>query len=191
MASLRTDLQGESLFSYPVKGFGRFDRVSQMTCCVTALAFHDAGMPYAQERKQDIGILGTNSDGCLQSNLDYFNDFVANGRTLGRANYFVYTLPSIPMSEAAIHFQCRGPLLYMRFPRKPVASLLRQADGMILRGESTAMLAVSASEEDAQCFMMRRVDDVPGEQVFRLEKVIEVAERGLPVGEMIAALTDL
>jgi hypothetical protein len=38
---------------------------------------------------------------------------------------------------------------------------------------------------------MRRVDDVPGEQVFRLEKVIEVAERGLPVGEMIAALTNL
>jgi len=191
MRSLRADLQGESLFSYPVKGFGRYDRVSQMTCCVAALAFHDAGISYAQNRKQDIGILGTNSDGCLQSNLDYFNDFVANGRTLGRANYFVYTLPSIPMSEAAIHFQCQGPLLYMTFPKEPVASMLRQADRMILRGESTAMLAVSAGEEDAQCFMMRRVDDVSGEQVFRLEEVIEIAERGLPVGETIAALTDL
>jgi len=185
------DLQAESLFSYPVKGFGRFDRVSQMTCCVTALAFHDAGMSYAQDRKQDIGILGTNSHGCLQSNLDYFKDFVANGRTLGRANFFVYTLPSIPMSEAAIHFRCQGPLLYMTFPREPVASLLGQADGMILRGESKAMLAVRASEEDAQCFMMRRVDDVSGEQALELEKVIEIAARGLPVGEMIAALADL
>ena len=191
LSSLRMDLRAESLFSYPVKGFGRFDRVSQMTCCVTALAFHDAGMSYAQDRKQDIGILGTNSHGCLQSNLEYFKDFVANGRTLGRANFFVYTLPSIPMSEAAIHFRCQGPLLYMTFPREPVASLLSQADGMILRGESKAMLAVSASEEDAQCFMMRRVDDVSGEQALELEKVIEIAARGLPVGEMIAALADL
>jgi hypothetical protein len=179
------------LFSYPVKGFGKYDRVSQMTCCVAALAFHDSEMSYAQDRKQDIGILGTNADGCLQSNLDYFNDFVANGRTLGRANYFVYTLPSIPISEAAIHFRCQGPLLYSMFPHTPVGSMLRQADKMILRGEATAMLAVRASEWDAHCFMLRRVDDVPGEQVFRLEKVIEVAERGLPVGEMIAALTDL
>jgi len=179
------------LFSYPVKGFGRYDRVSQMTCCVAALAFHDAGMSYAQNRKQDIGILGTNSDGCLQSNLDYFKDFVANGRTLGRANYFVYTLPSIPMSEAAIHFQCRGPLLYMAFPKESVASMLRQADRMILRGESMAMLAVSASEEDAQCFMMSRADDVSGKDALRLEEVIEIAARGSAVGEMVAALTNL
>lgn len=191
LSSLRTDLQDESLFSYPVKGFGRFDRVSQMTCCVTALAFHDAGMSYGRDEKRDMGILGTNSDGCLRSNLDYFEDFVANGGTLGRANYFLYTLPSIPMSEAAIHFQCQGPLLYMSFPGKPVASLLSHADRMILRGESRAMLAVSASEEEAQCFVVRRADDVPGSRVFRLEKVIEVAERGLSVDETIGALTDL
>ncbi len=86
MRSLRADLQGDSLFSYPVKGFGKFDRISQMSCCVAALAFHDAEMSYSEDRKQDIGILGTNADGCLQSNLDYFNDFVVNGRTLGRAN---------------------------------------------------------------------------------------------------------
>jgi hypothetical protein len=189
--SLRTDLQGESLFSYPVKGFAKFDRVSQMTCCVAALAFHDAGMSYGQNRKQDIGILGTNLDGCLQSNLDYFNDFVENGRTLGRANYFVYTLPSIPVSEAAIHFQCQGPLLYMAFPVKSVASLLRQTDRMILRGESAAMLAVSASEEDARCFMMRGVDDVSGQRVFELEKLIDIAEGASPVDEMAGALTDL
>jgi hypothetical protein len=191
MKSLRSDLQGDSLLSYPVKGFGRYDRVSQMTCCVVALAFHDAGMSYAEDEKQDIGILGTNSDGCLQSNLDYFNDFVANGRTLGRANYFVYTLPSTPMAEAAIHFKCQGPLLYMMFPKKPVASLLRQADRMILRGESTAMLAVRASEKQAQCFMLRREDDISGKGVFEVEEVIEIAERVPHAGEMIAALTNL
>ena len=185
LGSLRSTLQGESVFSYPVKGFGKYDRASQMTCCVAALAFYDAGMSYSEDRKRDIGILGTNSDGCLQSNLDFFNDFVKNGRTLGRANLFVYTLPSIPVAEAAIYFKCQGPLLYMGYSREPVASLLRQSDRMILRGETTAMVAVRASEEDAQCFILRRRDDVSTESVLALEEVIEAASRTPSPGEMI------
>ena len=189
--SLRSELQEESVFLYPVKGFGKYDRVSQITCCVAALAFYDAGMSYSEDRKRDIGILGTNSDGCLQSNLDFFNDFVKNGRTLGRANLFVYTLPSIPVAEAAIYFKCQGPLLYMGYSREPVASLLRQSDRMILRGETTAMVAVRASEEDAQCFILRRRDDVSTESVLALEEVIEAANRTPSPGEMIEELARL
>ena len=187
--SLRSELQDESVFSYPVRGFGKYDRASQMTCCVAALAFHDAEMPYSESRKQDIGILGTNADGCLQSNLDFFNDFVENGRTLGRANLFVYTLPSIPVPEAAIYFKCQGPLLYMNFPRTPVASLLRQADRMILRGESRVMLAAMASEEHAQCFVLRRLDEASGEPISAVDEAIEIVETMAPLDEMIEALT--
>ena len=148
-------------------------------------------MSYSESQKQDVGILGTNSDGCLQSNLDFFEDFVANGRSRGRAKFFVYTLPSIPVAEAAIHFKCQGPLLYMGFPEKQVPSLLRQSDGMILRGESAAMLAVSASEEDAQCFVLRRERSVPADRVLGLEEVIDVAERMSSAEEMIGALADI
>jgi hypothetical protein len=191
LRSLRSTLQEDAVFLYPVKGFGKYDRVSQMTCCVAALAFYDAGMSYSEDRKRDIGILGTNSDGCLQSNLDFFNDFVKNGRTLGRANLFVYTLPSIPVAEAAIYFKCQGPLLYMGYSREPVASLLRQSDRMILRGETTAMVAVRASEEDAQCFILRRRDDVSTESVLALEEVIEAASGTPSPGEMIEELARL
>jgi hypothetical protein len=191
LRSLRSALQEDAVFSYPVKGFGKYDRASQLTCCVAALAFYDAGMSYSEDRKQDIGILGSNSDGCLQSNLDFFNDFVKNGRTLGRANLFVYTLPSIPVAEAAIYFKCQGPLLYMGYSREPVASLLRQSDRMIVRGETTAMVAVRASEEDAQCFILRRRDDVPTESVLALEEVIEAASRTPSPGEMIEELARL
>lgn len=186
--SLRSALQDEAVLSYPVKSFGKYDRAAQTTCCVAALALHDAEMPYSESRKQDIGILGTNADGCLQSNLDFFNDFVENGRTLGRANLFVYTLPSIPVAEAAIYFKCQGPLLYMTFPEKPIASLLRQADRMIHRGESTAMLAVMAGEQDGQCFVLRRSDDVSGEPISTVEEVIELEERTPLFEEMIEAL---
>ena len=188
LRSLRKSLQEESVLSYPVKGFGKYDRASQMTCCATALAFADAGMSYSENRKQDIVILGTNSDGCLRSNLDFFDDFVKNGRTLGRANLFVYTLPSIPVAEAAIHFRCQGPLLYMGFPREPIASLLLQSDRMILRGEAVAMVAVRATEEDAQCFILKRRDEEPAEPVLELEDVVGVAKRISSRREMIEEL---
>jgi hypothetical protein len=191
MGSLRSELQEGSVLSYPVKGFGKYDPVSKMTCCVSALALHDAGMSYSASQKQDIGILGTNSDGCLQSNLDFFRDFVANGRTLGRAKFFVYTLPSIPVAEAAIHFKCRGPLLYMGFPEKRVPSLLRQSDRMILRGESAAMLAVSASEKDALCFVLRGEQEAPADSVLGLDEVIDIAERTTSAEALIGPLTDL
>jgi hypothetical protein len=185
LKSLRSALHDEAVFSYPVKGFGKYDRASQMTCCAVALGLYDAGMPYSEDRKQDIGILGTNADGCLQSNIDFFNDFVKNGRTLGRANLFVYTLPSIPVAEAAIYFKCQGPLLYAGYSRDAIPSLLRQSDRMILRGETTAMVAVRASEEEAQCFILRRRDDVSSEPVLALDEVVEAASRSTSPGHMI------
>ena len=62
---------------------------------------------------------------------------------------------------------------------------------MMLRGESTAMLAVRSGENDAQCFMLRRVENVAGKEVFEVEEVIEIAERVPHADEMIAALTNL
>ncbi len=72
--SLHSKLQNESIFLYPVKNFGRFDTMSKMACCAGALALHDAGIRYSEKRKQDIGIIGTNTGGCLESNLNYFRD---------------------------------------------------------------------------------------------------------------------
>jgi len=183
--SLRSHLQNESILLYPVKGFGKFDAVSKRTCCAVALALHDAGMPYSADYKQDIGILGTNTDGCLQSNADFFRDFVENGRTLGRANLFVYTLPSSPMADAAIYFKCQGPVLYMFFPQKQIPSLLRYSDKMICRGEAPAMLAVRASEDDAVCFVMRREQDVIETNVLELEDVVGRIETASLLEEMI------
>jgi hypothetical protein len=189
IGSLRTELLNDSVFLYPVKSFGKFDRVSKMTCCVAALALFDAGISYSETRKQDIGILGTNSDGCLQTNVDFFKDFVEFGRTKGRATLFVYTLPSIPVAEAAIYFGCQGPTLYMTFSEKQTPSLLRHADKIILRRESPAMLALNASEEDALCFFLGRKQDVSPGRTIGLGEVIDIAEAARPLDETIGALS--
>ncbi|MCK4401172.1 hypothetical protein KAW08_02560 [bacterium] len=153
--SMYSKLQNESVFLYPVKNFGRFDTTSKMACCAGALALHDAGIKYSEKYKQDIGIISTNTDGCLKSNLDYFKDYVQTGRKLARGNLFIYTLPSSPLAEAAIHFGFQGPLLYIMFPQKQVSSLLQYAEGIISRREASAVLAMKVDEEKAVCFVMR------------------------------------
>lgn len=187
--SLHSRLQHESVFLYPAKNFGRFDAVSKMTCCAGALALRDAGITYSERHKQDMGILGTNTVGCLESNVRYFKDYVATGRKIARGNLFIYTLPTSPLAEAAISFGLQGPLLYMMFQQKRIPSLVRCAGKMILRGETQAMLAVKADENEAVCFVLRREEDVSTRRVFSLENAIATAEKMSRLEEMIRELT--
>ena len=191
MRALRSDLENEAVLLYPMKSFGKYDLVSKMTCCVSALALYDAGILYSENQKQDIGIVGTNADGCLQSNVEFFKDYVEHGRTLGRASLFVNTLPSIPVAEAAIYLKCRGPLVYMAFSQRQVPSLLSQSEKMILRGESKTILAVKASEQDALCFVVTRQKDVSEQTVFGVEEVMGVAEKFSALDEMVRTFTSM
>ena len=158
--SLNSKLRNESVFLYPVKNFGRFDTTSKMACCAGALALYDAGIRYSEKRRQDIGIIGTNADGCLISNLNYFKDYVQTGRKLARGNLFIYTLPSSPLAEAAIHFGFQGPLLYISDSQKQVSSLLQYAEGIISRREASTMLTMKVDEKRAVCFVLKREEDV-------------------------------
>ncbi len=186
---LHSRFQHESVFLYPVKNFGRFDAVSKMTCCAGALALRDAGIAYSEHHKQDMGILGTNTVGCLESNVHYFRDYIETGRKIARGNLFVYTLPSSPLAEAAIAFGLQGPLLYMMFQQKKIPSLVRCAGKMILRGETQAMLAVKADENEAVCFVLGREEDVSTSRVFSLENAIATAQKMSRLEEMIRELT--
>jgi len=154
--SLHSKLQNESIFLYPVKNFGRFDITSKMACCAGALALHDAGIKYSKNYEQDIGIIGTNTNGCLKSNLNYFKDYAQTGRKLARGNLFIYTLPSSPFAEASIHFGFQGPLLYIGFPQKQIPSLLQYAEGIVSRKEASAVLAMRVDEKKAVCFVIKR-----------------------------------
>jgi len=175
MKMLQSHLRDASIFLYPVKHFGRFDSVSRMTCCAVALAMHDAGMPYSRDAKQDMGLLGTNAEGCLQSSLGYFKDYVESGRTLARGNLFIYTLPSSPLAEAAIHFGLCGPLLYMTFPEPGVDQVLRCASSMILNGETSGMVVVKGDEREALCFILVRKDEGGSDGLWNLDDVVKVA----------------
>lgn len=142
------------LFSHPFKNFGRLDGVSRLTVSAVALALQDAGMEYSLANKQDIGIIGTSCEGSLKSDIDYFKDFVENGRTLSRANLFIYTLPSSALGEAAIHFGLVGPLLYASGVDDSIKEFLDMAGEIVGAGEAGRMLVGKIVKEEALYFVI-------------------------------------
>lgn len=142
------------IFSHPFKIFGRLDAISRMTAYAVSLALQDAGIEYSPVRKQDIGIIGTNAEGSLQADLAYFKDYIDGGRTLSRANLFIYTLPSSPVGEAAIHFGFLGPLLYATAEKNSLATALDTASEMILAQDAPVMLAGKAEADEAVFFVI-------------------------------------
>lgn len=139
-----TFLKDEAVFVQPVKYFGKFDATSKMALCTCGLALWDAGVSAGEAG--DWGIIGTNQRGCLTANLDYFNDYMDNGREKARGKLFVYTLPSTPLAETAIAFGCRGPQVYMQSTRPDLALLLDQAAQIMADSNAGGMLAVYAED---------------------------------------------
>lgn len=149
-------LPREDLFLQPVKNFGRLDRVSRVTLIAVSLALRDVRIVSSPRDKQAIGIVGTNSDGSLASDLDYFRDYVDNGRKLSRANLFIYTLPSSPLGEAAIHFGLTGPLIYTMNRERSILSSLTMATGLIRDGGAPRMLAGWSDGDQAIYLLLGR-----------------------------------
>ncbi len=149
--ALYDGLLKDAVLAYPIENFGRFNQASRLVILATALALYDAGIPYAKDKKQDIGILGTSPDGALAASLAYFQDYVEAGRKLGRGNLFIYTLASSPLAEAAIHFGLQGPLWYARHVIKPEENVVAQAESMVCNKKARAMLAVIFDTNEAVC----------------------------------------
>lgn len=144
----------DGLFAYPFKNHGRLDRASRLTAVGVALALRDAGLSYSAGEKQDIGIIGTSDSGSLDSDLLYFRDYAECGRTLSRANLFIYTLPSSALGEAAIHFGLQGPLLYLTSERASLQAALETAEEMLEQGEAAAMLVGAVNGQEAVYFLL-------------------------------------
>ncbi len=181
----------KGIFAYPVKNFGRFDRASRMTCFGVALALRDAGIEYGASRKQDIGIIGANARGSLQSDIDYFTDYIRSGRTLSRGNLFIYTLPSSPAGEAAIHFGFRGPVLYAAGDGDSLAPGLETAADMILDNETPVMLAGGTTEDEALFFVLSGEAAKPMPALCDIPAALSIVKSTPDVGGMVLKFSEL
>jgi len=178
-------LPKRDIFSHPFKNFGRLDTISKMTAYGVSLALQDGGIEYSPTDKQDIGIVGTNAEGSLQSDIEYFRDYLAGGRTLSRGNLFIYTLPSSPLGEAAIHFGLLGPVAYVASENHSLMAVLDMAEEMILANEAPAMLAGTAEAEEAIFFVLARDHGGDRQVLCDLEEARALVETGPDLSGLI------
>jgi hypothetical protein len=109
---LGRDSNDRGIFFSEFKNLGRLDPVSRAVSIVLALLLRDAGV-YPSDSRLDIPVMLSSDSGFIQSDLDYFQDFVDYGETAGRANLFVYTLPTSPLADASVHFGLTGGIMYV------------------------------------------------------------------------------
>ena len=141
------------VFDSPFKNFGRLNHASQVVCCSVGLAIRDSGIPRPFGPSNLVGIVGGGRVGCADSDILYYQDYVETGRTLGRGNYFVYTLPTSPLAEASIHFVLKAVTLYLQDTGDGMGLVLETAGRLIEEGEADAMLA-GISDGRTACFAM-------------------------------------
>ncbi|EKD27418.1 MAG: hypothetical protein ACD_79C00729G0003 [uncultured bacterium] len=102
----------EGLFPVNLPNFKRFDTVSKRTLLTAGLALNAAGFTY-DSQKHNIGLIGLGTRGSVQSDADYYLDFIDHGKKGGRSNTFIYTLPTSSLAESAIYFGLTGPVYYI------------------------------------------------------------------------------
>jgi len=137
-----------ALIDKTVKYFSRMTEESR--CCLRAAKLAMTGARWPAPG-QEIGLLCAKSEGLLRANEEYFRDYVATGRTLGRGNLFIYTLATSALGEVAIALSLTGPSMFIQADERPLAALVRHGEQMIADGEAGGMLALWSDSSAAVC----------------------------------------
>ncbi|MFH0879419.1 MAG: hypothetical protein V2A34_06870, partial [Lentisphaerota bacterium] len=174
----------EDLLFHPVKNMGRFDAISRITCCACALTLRDAGLSLKNGQLSNIGLMGTNASGSLDANRAYFKDYLNAGRKMGRGNLFIYTLPSSPLAESAIHFGLQAPVMYIGIPGQGLSSLLDAAAALIADGSDGCMLAVRADDQEGLGFLLGTNEECGMEGPCSLDQVRHMIETPKKTGDL-------
>ncbi|MGD0138448.1 MAG: hypothetical protein ABSD28_06185 [Tepidisphaeraceae bacterium] len=139
-----------ALIGRPVKYFTRMTGESR--CCLCAASLALKGADWWDRTPPEIGLLAARSEGLLRANEEYFQDYVAMGRTLGRGNLFIYTLATSALGEAAIALSLTGPSMFIQDDARPLAALVWHGEQMVADGEAGGMLALWSDSSAAVCF---------------------------------------
>ncbi len=176
LRDLYQTLRARTVLPEALKDFGRFDPESKRVCLCAALALHDAALAPHGPEMSEAGILITGAEGAHHANLAYFRDYLAGGRSLGRGNLFIYTLPTSPAAETAIAFGMHGPLLYSGRRIANGSHALNAAARLIAAGQADVMLCVLPDRDAVACYLLGA-----GKRRDR---------PGLPVRDVVAASGD-
>jgi 3-oxoacyl-[acyl-carrier-protein] synthase II len=96
-----------AVFDPPYHAFRRLDEYSRLGLAAIAFALKDAGLDKWTE-KRNIGIIAATANGCLHTDIEYYDSVIDQGAMGASPALFSYTLPNIFLGEAAIRFGLTG-----------------------------------------------------------------------------------
>jgi 3-oxoacyl-[acyl-carrier-protein] synthase II len=108
-------LAAKGIFDKPVLRYGRMDDYSKLGLLAIALALKDAHLDQWTEMR-NIAVIASTVNGCLQTDVDYFDTVMPEGGRLASPNLFAYTLPNTYIGEAAICFGITGASFIIHEP---------------------------------------------------------------------------
>jgi 3-oxoacyl-(acyl-carrier-protein) synthase len=141
-----------ALIGRAVKYYPRMTSEARSSLCAARLAMNAAGWDDGSDR--EIGILAAGYEASLQANQKYFRDYVSSGRSMGRGNLFIYTLPTSTMGEIAIALSLAGPTMHVHDDASPLAALVAHADQLIAAREADGMLCLWSDSQAAVCVVV-------------------------------------
>jgi hypothetical protein len=178
--------RGGDAFGTTAKNAGRFDRNTRLTMAAVALAKRDGTRCGCGGPGRGTGLLGVSRAGSEGSNLAYFLDYLEAGRVLARGSLFIYTLPSSPLAEAAIHFGFEGPMFYVGVNGPETAGLLAAARTTLM-DDAPEVLAVQVAESEAIAFWIGQ-DSAAASQALPLAVVTALVMADEPVAVLAGRL---
>jgi 3-oxoacyl-[acyl-carrier-protein] synthase II len=101
------EITRKAVFEEPYPHFGRLDRYSRLGLSAIAFALKDAGLN-RWTQKRDIGIIASTLNGCLDTDIDYFDTVMIEEGRMASPHLFAYTLPNSYLGEASIRFGLTG-----------------------------------------------------------------------------------
>lgn len=142
------------IFAYPVKNFGRFPLHVKAACCACAMALKAAGIGYGREKKLYIALLTAGYAPTLEVNHAFFQDYIDNGRTLGRGNLFIYSLPTSALAEVSIHFGLTGPGLFIDSEHAPLKEMLVSAEQIMKESGTSNTVVFWQDKHNVLCLVI-------------------------------------
>lgn len=142
--------QASALIGVPVKNFGRMTLESRYCLCAASMAKETAKWTSASH--PEIGLVAAGYAGVIEADRQYYTDYLVNGRSIGRGNLFIYTLPTSAAGEVAIPLKLTGPMLHVQGDAKPVGTILRTALRLVADKEADGILALWSDLDAAVCF---------------------------------------
>ncbi|CAN5513314.1 hypothetical protein BH10PLA1_BH10PLA1_09170 [soil metagenome] len=147
-----------TIIGRPVKYFSRMTAETKASLCAASLALRDFAPDVSQ--LPEVGMLAAGDEGCISANQNYFRDYVSGGRSMGRGNLFIYTLPTSTLGEMAIALSLNGPTMYVHADQAPLATLMHQSRQLVADREADAILALWSGATASVCMVVQR--ELPG-----------------------------